>query len=353
MINARADSNTVRAMATKPRASRDETHSYEILIHSSFGISEIYWCQQTDVNPSDWDVSDSTCKDQCVAWVLSCAKRFHFANGMVATSDCGNIWILDRHMWSVHLWNFSQCNEGSIANLTQHRDARWQSHCSASRRFGPKSDRTEFNSYPLCTAPFAPFLCRFTLLQIPCAFSPRRWGQRTSLSTTRLWAQGPFLHKYVRRVQSWTWPRNGSPSNGIPEDVDCDILKTNHSEREGLSFGWLSVSMSHDRTVKPVVGGHEQISFFLGGRQKEQIFAECLAEVPSSVIPTSSKSSDLRLRPRCVVVHNFNGSFVMDQSGVGWFSGWIEIFVIFSVSLDAEFWSTWCEDCFSTEQNHP
>ena len=48
------------------------------------------------------------------------------------------------------------------------------------------------------------------------------------------------------------------------------------------------------------------------------------------------------------------GSDAMDQgSGVGWFSGWIEIFVIYSWYFNAEFWSTWCEDCFSPEQDHP
>ena len=48
------------------------------------------------------------------------------------------------------------------------------------------------------------------------------------------------------------------------------------------------------------------------------------------------------------------GSDAMDQrSGVGWFSGWIKNFVIYSWYFNAEFWSTWCEDCFSTEQNHP
>ena len=48
------------------------------------------------------------------------------------------------------------------------------------------------------------------------------------------------------------------------------------------------------------------------------------------------------------------GSDAMDQgSGVGWLSGWIEIFVIYSWYFDAEFWCTWCEDCFSPEQNHP
>ena len=48
------------------------------------------------------------------------------------------------------------------------------------------------------------------------------------------------------------------------------------------------------------------------------------------------------------------GSDAIDQrSGVGWFSGWTKIFVIYSWYFNAEFWSTRCEDCFSTEQNHP
>ena len=49
-----------------------------------------------------------------------------------------------------------------------------------------------------------------------------------------------------------------------------------------------------------------------------------------------------------------HGSNAMDQrSGVGWFSGWIEIIVIDMAYFNAEFWSTWCEDCFGAEQNHP
>ena len=48
------------------------------------------------------------------------------------------------------------------------------------------------------------------------------------------------------------------------------------------------------------------------------------------------------------------GSNAVDQrSGVGWFSGWIEIFVINKRNFNVSFWSTWCEDCYSTEQNHP
>ena len=48
------------------------------------------------------------------------------------------------------------------------------------------------------------------------------------------------------------------------------------------------------------------------------------------------------------------GSNAVDQrSGDGWFSGWSKIFVICKRNFNARFWSTRCEDSFSTEQNHP
>ena len=44
----------------------------------------------------------------------------------------------------------------------------------------------------------------------------------------------------------------------------------------------------------------------------------------------------------------------MDQrSGDRWISGWSEIFVRCKRNSNAKFWSTRCEDRFSTEQNHP
>ena len=47
------------------------------------------------------------------------------------------------------------------------------------------------------------------------------------------------------------------------------------------------------------------------------------------------------------------GKNAMDQrSGDGWFSGWFKIFVIFSGVFQCRIWSTWWEDCVSTEPNH-
>ena len=59
-------------------------------------------------------------------------------------------------------------------------------------------------------------------------------------------------------------------------------------------------------------------------------------------------------RPRYVLVTISHGNYAVHQrSGDGWFSGWIKFFVIYTGYFNAEFWSTRCEDCFSTEQNHP
>ena len=48
------------------------------------------------------------------------------------------------------------------------------------------------------------------------------------------------------------------------------------------------------------------------------------------------------------------GSYAVNQrSGVGWSSGWSKTFVFLKRNSNAKLWSTWCEYCFSTEQNHP
>ena len=48
------------------------------------------------------------------------------------------------------------------------------------------------------------------------------------------------------------------------------------------------------------------------------------------------------------------GSNAVDQrSADGWFSVWFKMLVICKRNANARFWSTRCEDCFSTEQNHP
>ena len=56
----------------------------------------------------------------------------------------------------------------------------------------------------------------------------------------------------------------------------------------------------------------------------------------------------------CTCSQILTEAIAMDKrSGIGWFSGWIKIFVIYSWYFNGDFWSTWCEDCFGTEQNHP
>ena len=43
---------------------------------------------------------------------------------------------------------------------------------------------------------------------------------------------------------------------------------------------------------------------------------------------------------------SYESDAIDQKSGDGWFSGWFKIFVINKRHSNAEFWSTWCEDCF-------
>ena len=89
------------------------------------------------------------------------------------------------------------------------------------------------------------------------------------------------------------------PEQRFPEEMDYDDAaigqmlfnayrgQVDHSQREGLSSGLSSSSMSQDRTGQPVVQGQvihrqnsekEQIRTLLD-RQREQILADCQAEI--------------------------------------------------------------------------
>ena len=86
------------------------------------------------------------------------------------------------------------------------------------------------------------------------------------------------------------YPQESLGEQRFPEDMDYDDAaigqmlfnayrrQVDHSEREGLSSGLSSSSMSQDRTGQPVVEGHEQIRTLLD-RQREQILADCQAEI--------------------------------------------------------------------------
>ena len=50
----------------------------------------------------------------------------------------------------------------------------------------------------------------------------------------------------------------------------------------------------------------------------------------------------------------FYRGYAMDQrSGVGWISGWSQIFTLYHRNSLSKLWGTRRENCFSTEQNHP
>ena len=60
-------------------------------------------------------------------------------------------------------------------------------------------------------------------------------------------------------------------------------------------------------------------------------------------------------RPRYVLAHNSLRKRCNRSKKCSWLIQWVNWDLSSSNSwyFNAEFWSTWCEDCFSTEQNHP
>ena len=102
------------------------------------------------------------------------------------------------------------------------------------------------------------------------------------------------------------YTQESSSEQRFPDDFDYDDVtigktlldpcrtRADHSEEEGLSSCLSSSSMSHDRTEKPVVcsdashaQGHEiqrqnsesELIWTLLDREREQILADCLAEI--------------------------------------------------------------------------
>ena len=155
-------------------------------------------------------------------------------------------------MWaSVDLRNFSQCNEGRLANLTQPRDARRRACCTRvmllhsghitawySRRDSDillctqtswaqvGSHRKQFSS--LCTAHFAPVLRRFPLLQnVRCLeYSSPSWARSVLANDLAIkWAKAKSMCLCWFRSMCGTDEReqrsNGKMgrSNGRTQDV--------------------------------------------------------------------------------------------------------------------------------------
>ena len=98
------------------------------------------------------------------------------------------------------------------------------------------------------------------------------------------------------------------PEQRFPEDVDYDDLaigemlreahrvQVDHCEREGLSFGLSSSSMSQDRTRQPVVEGHEQIqgsTFDTNTRRK-------LVEDQDTILEVTGKIQELQSEIDCM-----------------------------------------------------
>ena len=100
---------------------------------------------------------------------------------------------------------------------------------------------------------------------------------------------------------------------------------------------------------------HNEAGFFknyLTNQQRLQISDLHFGEFPTP--PTYIVFEDKNHDWSMYLVTISNGSVAVDQgSGVGWFSGRFEIFLIYSWYFNAKIWNTRCDDCFSTEQNQP
>ena len=108
------------------------------------------------------------------------------------------------------------------------------------------------------------------------------------------------------------------------------------------------------RYEMPVWTVSQKFSHLQWRRLFKELYRILISTFPSSLRQQPLLAGRQGSRPEVCTCSHFHGSNAMDQrSGVGWFGGWIKIFVIYSWYFNAEFWSIWCKDCVSTEHNHP
>ena len=173
--------------------------------------------------------------------------------------------------------------------------------------------------------------------------------------------------------------REGPPSNWDTWYIGKRFCKSSRVFCSTLSAGNESMDFRHIRTDSLINGGEEWESNTSSASEMPvrtvsqkiihpkwgSFFIESwgrpttTSDFGSSFrqIPHTSNVCPLRVLIQDWGVYLFTISYrtyALDQrSGVGWFSGWSKIFVLCKRNSNAEFWSTRCEDCFSTEQNHP
>ena len=148
-----------------------------------------------------------------------------------------------------------------------------------------------------------------------------------------------------------------SPTAPYPQNESMEFRKTDSLVNGGEE--WESNTSS--TSEMPVWTVNQKFSHSPWGR----LFKELWSRARTTAYFRSSFRQSFHTSNVCLLEDNTkdwgmylftisNGSYALDQrSGDGWFSGLFIIFVICKRNSNARFWSTRCEDCFSTEQNHP
>ena len=145
---------------------------------------------------------------------------------------------------------------------------------------------------------------------------------------------------YPQKLNQWNW--------SIEEALHSSTVEKSERPEQNQDLRCQSGPSAKDSVI---FSGGDSSKNYGADQQRLQILDLHFGQVPytSDVCLLEDKVQD---RGMYLFTISY-GSDAMDQrSGVGWFSGWIKFFVIDTGYFNAEF-CTWCEDCFSAEQNHP
>ena len=186
---------------------------------------------------------------------------------------------------------------------------------------------------------------------------------------------GGMLSRSKRNAEPQRW---AAKNLGHTWYIGKRFCKSSSVFFSSLSAGIESVEFSYIRTNSLITGGEEwepntspgsempvwtvsqKFSHPLWGRFFKELWGRptTTADFRSSFrqIPHASNICLLEDKIQDWGMYLFTvsyGSYAVDQrNGDGWFSGWLKIFVICKRNSNARF-CTRCEDCLSTEQNHP
>ena len=169
---------------------------------------------------------------------------------------------------------------------------------------------------------------------------------KKSWSHTRNTRRGNLVNDYKHTVRIATTIRHNHPA----AHKVCACLRE-PTAQNGVCGAWLALSSAlwcaGQRRAAPDSGEQRRAAESSAGQRRA---------APGSGEQRRGQRAGAIAAPRRGM-YLFAISYVSDavdqRSGLAWFSGWIKVFVIYTGYFNAKFLSTWCEDCFSAEQNHP